>query len=60
MHNRELQVDDLVLEWVLTQEGANKLSTTLPGNPSPPPQMRPPGYGGWRPTTKPLEHITPT
>jgi vacuolar-type H+-ATPase subunit C/Vma6 len=26
MHNRELQVDDLVLRWVLTREGANKLS----------------------------------
>jgi hypothetical protein len=26
MHNRELQVDDLMLRWVLTREGANKLS----------------------------------
>jgi hypothetical protein len=26
MHNRELQVDDLVLRRVLTREGANKLS----------------------------------
>jgi hypothetical protein len=26
MHSRELQVDDLVLRWVLTRVGANKLS----------------------------------
>jgi hypothetical protein len=26
MHSRELQVDDLVLWWVPSQEGANKLS----------------------------------
>jgi hypothetical protein len=26
MRSRELQVDDLVLRWVLTREGANKLS----------------------------------
>jgi hypothetical protein len=31
MHSRELQVDDLVLQWVLTRMGANKLSPSWEG-----------------------------
>jgi hypothetical protein len=31
MHSRELQVDDLVLRWILNQEGMNKLSPSWEG-----------------------------
>jgi hypothetical protein len=31
VHSRDLQVEDLVLRWVLTQEGANKLSSGQEG-----------------------------
>jgi hypothetical protein len=31
VHSRELHVDDLVLRWVLTQEGGNKLSPSWEG-----------------------------
>jgi hypothetical protein len=30
VRSRELQVDDLVLRWVLSREGMNKLSVTSP------------------------------
>jgi hypothetical protein len=31
VRSRELQVDDLVLRWILTQEGMNKLSPSWEG-----------------------------
>jgi hypothetical protein len=41
------------------QQALPQLGGTLPGNPSLPPWIRPPSYGGWRIIAEPLEHRTP-